>query len=84
MSSPATHSGPVGPDTLITVKVIIDGQNRRFKLALRDLGANTLPQRVSSDLLVPAVFRFSLASRLQFSIANADTGLASSPSFYPS
>lgn len=40
------HPGPVGPDTLITVKVIIDGTNRRFKLALRDLGANTLPQKV--------------------------------------
>ena len=46
MASSHPHTGPVGPDTLITVKVIIDGTNRRFKLALRDLGANTLPQKV--------------------------------------
>ena len=47
MASPTSHTGPVGPDTLITVKVICDGQNRRFKLALRDLGAHVLPQTVS-------------------------------------
>jgi len=46
MSTPYPHPGPVGPDTLITVKVLIDGQNRRFKLALRDLGAHVLPQKV--------------------------------------
>lgn len=47
MAAPHPHTGSVGPDTLITVKVIIEGTNRRFKLALRDLGANTLPQKVS-------------------------------------
>lgn len=47
MAAPHPHTTPVGPDTLITVKVIIEGTNRRFKLALRDLGANTLPQKVS-------------------------------------
>lgn len=47
MAVPLQHTGPIGPDTLITVKVVLDGQNRRFKLALRDLGAHVLPQKVS-------------------------------------
>jgi next to BRCA1 gene 1 protein len=51
MSAQAPHTVPVGPDTLITVKVIIDGTNRRFKLALRDLGAHVLPQKVCQPLL---------------------------------
>lgn len=51
MATTHPHTGPVGPDTLITVKVIIDGTNRRFKLALRDLGANTLPQKVCSPIV---------------------------------
>lgn len=46
MAAQAPHNVPVGPDTLITVKVIIAGTNRRFKLALRDLGAHVLPQKV--------------------------------------
>src|ERR1700677_361327 len=61
MSSPNPASGPVGPDTLITVKVIIDGQNRRFKLALRDLGAHILPQKVClTDLEAAASARHHL------------------------
>ncbi|OAP58897.1 hypothetical protein AYL99_06194 [Fonsecaea erecta] len=52
MATPHPHIGPVGPDTLITVKVIIDGTNRRFKLALRDLGANVLPQKLRSLLAI--------------------------------
>lgn len=54
MSTPYPHPGPVGPDTLITVKVLIDGQNRRFKLALRDLGAHILPQKLRFLLQIPA------------------------------
>ena len=50
MAAQAPQSAPVGPDTLITVKVIIDGTNRRFKLALRDLGAHVLPQKVCKAL----------------------------------
>jgi next to BRCA1 gene 1 protein len=46
MAAQAPNTVPVGPDTLITVKVIIDGTNRRFKLALRDLGAHVLPHKV--------------------------------------
>ncbi|KAF7889548.1 uncharacterized protein EAF02_001963 [Botrytis sinoallii] len=33
------------PDTLVTLKVNIEGSNRRFKLPLRDLGASTLPDK---------------------------------------
>ncbi|KAJ9655392.1 hypothetical protein H2198_005766, partial [Neophaeococcomyces mojaviensis] len=54
MSAPVPHPGPIGPDTLITVKVLIDGQNRRFKLALRDLGAHVLPQKLRFLLQIPA------------------------------
>lgn len=54
MSTPYPHPGPVGPDTLITVKVLINGENRRFKLALRDLGAHVLPQKLRFLLQVPA------------------------------
>ncbi|KAJ9623020.1 hypothetical protein H2204_011278 [Knufia peltigerae] len=53
MAAPHPHTTPVGPDTLITVKVIIEGTNRRFKLALRDLGANTLPQKLRFLLAIP-------------------------------
>lgn len=54
MATPMPHTGPVGPDTLITVKIFINGQNRRFKLALRDLGAHVLPQKLRFLLQIPA------------------------------
>ena len=38
---------PVGPGTLITVKVGIEGSNRKFKIPLADLGPHVLPQKVS-------------------------------------
>ena len=44
--------GPVNQDTLITLKIAIDGNNRRFKLALRDLGANVLPEKVRLDIVL--------------------------------
>ncbi|EXJ59699.1 hypothetical protein A1O7_03845 [Cladophialophora yegresii CBS 114405] len=53
MATPHPHTGPVGPDTPITVKVIIDGTNRRFKLPLRDLGATVLPQKLRTLLAIP-------------------------------
>ena len=35
------------PDTPITIKIALDnGENRRFKLPLRELGANSLPDKV--------------------------------------
>jgi hypothetical protein len=44
---------PTNPDTLVTLKVNVEGSNRRFKLPLRDLGASTLPDKVCSDSLCP-------------------------------
>ncbi|RMZ82209.1 hypothetical protein DV738_g1823, partial [Chaetothyriales sp. CBS 135597] len=54
MAAPATHqTGPVGPDTLITIKVVLDNQNRRFKLPLRDLGAHVLIPKLRTLLAIP-------------------------------
>ena len=62
MSTTNSAPSPVGPDTLITVKVLFDGQNRRFKLALRDLGAHSLPQKVRTLLPVqPRCRHFTFA-----------------------
>ncbi|KAI8962879.1 hypothetical protein F5Y11DRAFT_321285 [Daldinia sp. FL1419] len=41
------------PDTLITLKVNFDGATRRFKLPLRELGPNTLEDRLRSFLQIP-------------------------------
>ncbi|EFR02676.1 ZZ type zinc finger domain-containing protein [Nannizzia gypsea CBS 118893] len=51
---PPAHNGPVKPDTLITVKAHFDGENRRFKVPLRDMGANTFPLRVRQFLNIPS------------------------------
>ncbi|KAH8147898.1 uncharacterized protein LAJ45_07999 [Morchella importuna] len=48
----ASHS-TLPPDTLITAKVTIGNQTRRFKLALRDLGANVLPHKLRELLVIP-------------------------------
>ncbi|KAL8694027.1 MAG: hypothetical protein Q9218_001265 [Villophora microphyllina] len=41
-------------DTPITIKLALsNGENRRFKLPLKDLGANTLPHKLRSLLAVP-------------------------------
>jgi hypothetical protein len=70
MASPSQpHApSPVNPDTLITLKIVIDGNNRRFKLALRDLGANVLPQKVRlqkiSDLLLSTKLKWNRAPRV--------------------
>ena len=64
MSTPYPHPGPVGPDTLITVKVLIDGQNRRFKLALRDLGAHVLPQKVCLDFCLRSLIVRAMVQEL--------------------
>ncbi|KAI9841035.1 MAG: hypothetical protein M1838_003797, partial [Thelocarpon superellum] len=45
---PALH-----PDTLVGVKVAIGGTNRRFKMPLRDLGANVLPEKLRILLNIP-------------------------------
>lgn len=51
MASPAPATAPVGPSSLITVKVLYNENTRRFKLPLRELGARTLPQNVCSSPL---------------------------------
>lgn len=38
---------PVTMDTLVTIKVSIQGTNRKFKVPMRDLGAAVLPTKVS-------------------------------------
>lgn len=42
-------SVPVTMDTLITIKISIQGSNRKFKIPMRDLGAGVLPAKVSDD-----------------------------------
>lgn len=44
----ATNAMASSPDMPITIKVIISGkdENRKFKLPLRELGANSLPDKV--------------------------------------
>ena len=47
----ATTSPAPTPETPITVKInLASGENRRFKLPLRDCGANTLPEKVCSEV----------------------------------
>ena len=53
-TTPPTASG-VNGDTLVIIKVLYAGQNRRFKLALRDLGAESLPQKVCHNLCVSLI-----------------------------
>jgi next-to-BRCA1 protein 1 len=40
---------PTSPETLIAVKVAIGTNNRRFKLPLRELGANVFESKVRGD-----------------------------------
>ncbi|KAJ5162409.1 hypothetical protein N7492_007801 [Penicillium capsulatum] len=49
MATPALPSQPA-PEQLITVKVLFDDSNRRFKLPLRDLRANVFPQKLRTLL----------------------------------
>lgn len=53
----------VPPNTLVTVKVTFNDNTRRFKLALKDLGAAVLPGKVRSlsSRANVAVPRFSLS-----------------------
>lgn len=46
MATPALPSHP-GPDHQVSVKVLYNDSNRRFKLPLKDLQAQVLPQKVS-------------------------------------
>lgn len=46
MTTPSTTSHS-GPDNLVTVKVLYDDSNRRFKIPLKELKAQVFPQMVS-------------------------------------
>ena len=41
------------PDTLVTLKINGEGTNKRYKFPLRDLGASTLPEKVSDGPTKP-------------------------------
>jgi hypothetical protein len=45
----------MSPDVLITIKLLVGTENRRFKLPLRELGAHTLPDKVSYPNLPPSL-----------------------------
>ncbi|KAK4138843.1 hypothetical protein BT67DRAFT_24660 [Trichocladium antarcticum] len=47
-------SSQVTPDTLITIKVNVDGKPRRFKLPLRDVGVNVFESKLRHALSIPA------------------------------
>ncbi|KAI9716492.1 MAG: hypothetical protein M1828_007652 [Chrysothrix sp. TS-e1954] len=42
------------PDTLITIKVLVDDNNRKFKLALKDLGVGSFDEKLRNALNIPA------------------------------
>ncbi|KAF2231750.1 hypothetical protein EV356DRAFT_489744 [Viridothelium virens] len=46
-------NAPVTPDTLITVKVLIEGNTRKFKLPLNNLTAQVLPEKLRHLLDIP-------------------------------
>lgn len=45
---------PVTLDTPIVVKILFRGQTKKFKLPLKDLGANVLPEKVNGPPQVTA------------------------------
>ncbi|KAJ2979790.1 hypothetical protein NUW58_g7111 [Xylaria curta] len=49
----ASSSATATADTLINIKVNLDGSTRRFKLPLRDLGANTFEDKLRAFLSIP-------------------------------
>ncbi|GLI77099.1 hypothetical protein PoHVEF18_005382 [Penicillium ochrochloron] len=53
MATPALPSHP-GPDHQVSIKVFYNDSNRRFKLPLKDLQAQVLPQKLRLLLGVPA------------------------------
>lgn len=53
MATPAQSSHP-GPDHLVTIKVLYNDSNRRFKFPLKDLRQNVLTDKLRTVLGVPA------------------------------
>lgn len=56
MAAPAVQP-QTSPEHLITVKVLFDDNNRRFKLPLKDLKAQVFPQKVSLHLSYDWTFK---------------------------
>lgn len=50
----ASQATPTSPDTPITIKLALDGSNRRFKLPLRDLGIAVFATKVCFFPFVPS------------------------------
>ncbi|KAF8865095.1 hypothetical protein BDZ45DRAFT_701494 [Acephala macrosclerotiorum] len=63
-------------DTLVTLKINIEGANRRFKLPLKDLNASTLPDKLRFLLSIPpsseAVFERYSDSAAAFIVLDAN------------
>jgi next-to-BRCA1 protein 1 len=53
LSATMASNVPTTPDTLITIKVSFEGNYRKFKLPLRDLGASVLPSKLHNFLGIP-------------------------------
>jgi next-to-BRCA1 protein 1 len=61
MATPTPPAPPVGPDTLVTIKILQNESiNRRVKIPLRDLGARVFPQKIRQILAIPPHFTLSL------------------------
>lgn len=72
MATQALPSHP-GPDHQISIKVLYNDSNRRFKLPLKDLQAQVLPQKVSY-FLSPLKLRPDLQSAPPFPYLNDPLG----------
>ncbi|KAL1956566.1 hypothetical protein VTO42DRAFT_7037 [Malbranchea cinnamomea] len=53
MAAPAPRPAPISPDTPVVIKATLNGENRRFKLPLKELGAHTLPLKLRQILDIP-------------------------------
>lgn len=76
MSAPAPALTLTGPNTWVTLKVLYDGQPRRFKLQLRDLGPHTLEAKIQENLKIPAGTKWTLErysdSQTQYVLLDTD------------
>ncbi len=70
----ATNATASSPDMLITIKIIISGkdENRKFKLPLRDLGANSLPDKVRNSGSLAFIAFSMIASLHQYILSDGD------------
>lgn len=82
MLSSTAPAPAVGPDTLITIKVVHnESVNRRFKIPLRDLGARVFPQKLRYLLAVAPTDSLVL-ERYSDSLANYVVLDSENPAIY--